>query len=217
MNFLLGWHMLDIFFLLIGCYFVIKGAFRGFVGEVLSFGGLILSAYVGFRHSEALGSLLGSAAGFSKEVAQVLAVVLVWIALSIFFGLLRRILKKVIDFASLGGINRVLGIIIGLLKTVIVIYMVLIGGLLLAPVVEPTWMARSDVLIYAGRGWPEVRQILTDIGALPKKTELPNGTLEQILRPYRKGNGVIRGMDETSRRLRGDTAYIRGEKGIDLL
>lgn len=218
MNFLLSWHMLDIFFLLLGCYFVIKGAFRGFVGEALSFGGLILSVYVGFRHSDTLGTLLGSASGLSKEVAQVLAVILVWLVLSIIFGLLRRILKKVIDFASLGGIDRMLGILIGVLKTIIVIYVVLIVGLLLAPVVEPTWMARSDVLVYAGREWPQVRRTLINVGALPKRTELPDGTLEQILRPYRRGNGSIPGMDEDGlSRLRSDTADARREKRTGLL
>lgn len=193
MSFFADWHILDIFFLLLGCYFVIKGAFRGFVGEILSFGSMILSAYVGFRHSDTLGSLLGRAAGLNRQVAQLLAVVVAWLIVSIVFAVLRRILKRIIDFASLGGIDRILGILIGTLKTLVVVFVVLAGGLLLAPVVEPTWMSRSDVLVYAGRKWPEVRRLLIDIGALPKRTELPDGTLEQILRPYRRGNGSIPG------------------------
>lgn len=214
MSFFVNWHILDIFFLLLGCYFVIKGAFNGFVGEALSFGSMILSAYAGFRHSDALGSLLGRAAGLNREVAQVLAVVMVWLIVTIVFAVLRRILKKIINFASLGGIDRMLGILIGVLKTLIVVFAVLVGGLLLKPVVRPTWMSRSDVLVFAGRKWPEVRRLLINIGALPKRTELPEGTLEQILRPYRRGNGTIPGSGTGKGRPRGNTVYNKKEKGI---
>lgn len=193
MSFFLGWHLLDIFFLLLGCYFVIKGAFRGFVKEALSFGALIVTVWVGFRHSDTIGVLLGRTTGLNKEVAQVLAVVLVWLVISIIFSIIQRIMERVIEFTSLGSINRILGILTGLLKTTIVIYIVLVGGLLLAPIVEPTWMAQSDILVYSGRKWPEVRRMMIDIGALPKSTELPDGTLERILRPYRRGDGALPG------------------------
>lgn len=190
MNFLIGWHMLDIFFLLLGCYFVIRGVFRGLVGEALSLGGLILSIYTGFRYSETLGRTLGSAVGLNKEVACVLSLVLVWLTISIIFSVLRRILRSVMDIASLGSLDRILGIFCGLFKTITVLYAVMIGGLLLSPIVEPTWMSHSDALICAGRKWPEVRRLLLDFGVLPPRTDLPDSTLEQIMRPYRRENRV---------------------------
>lgn len=214
MSFFMSWHMLDIFFLLLGCYFIIRGVFRGFAGEILSFGGLIVSVYIGFRHYEALGGLLGSAAGLGKEVAQVLAVILVWLVISILFGVLRRVLKKILDFASLGGIDRIFGILIGFLKTVIVVYMVIIGGLLLAPVVEPTWMAGSDALIYAGRKWPEVRQLLISCKVLPERAGLPGGTLEQILRPYRRGIGAPSGYQVRTEADNGERLDTGGAVGL---
>lgn len=190
MSFLIGWHMLDIFFLLLGCYFVIRGVFRGLIGEALSLGGLILSVYIGFGHSDVLGRMLGSAVGLNKEVAQVLAIILVWLVMSIIFSILRRILRGMVDFASLGGLDRILGVLCGLLKTFVAVYAVMIGGLLLAPITEPTWMSQSDALVFAGRKWPAVRQLLLDVGVLPSRTNLPDGTLEQILRPYRRGDGL---------------------------
>jgi len=182
--------MLDVFFVLLGCYFVIRGGVRGLVGEIMSLGGLLFSVYVGFRYSDTLSGLLGSATGLNRTVAQILAVIAVWLVMSILFSVLRRILKSIIGFASLGGVDRFMGIIVGLLKTVIVIYAVIIAGLLLAPVVEPVWMLHSDSLMFAGRRWPEVRRLLIDYGALPHGEELPDGTLEQILRPYRNRENV---------------------------
>ena len=109
--------------------------------------------------------------------------------------------KSLLSAISLSGIDRLLGIFSGLLKTFVAVYVVLIGGLLLAPVVEPTWMTESDVIRYAGRQWPEVKQILVDFNLLPNAESLPDGTLEQILRPYRNGEsgpeGYVPGSDRT--------------------
>lgn len=183
---MVGWHLLDIFFMLLGCYFVISGVFRGFVGETLSLGGLILSVYLGFRYSEMLGGLIGRTAGLNRTVAQIVAAVAVWLVVSILFSLLRRGLKKIMDLANLSTFDRVLGILCGLTKTVVVIYAVLIGGLLLTPVVEPSWMSHSETLLFAGRYWPAARRLIIGSGALPRAGELPDGTLEQLLRRYRR-------------------------------
>lgn len=102
--------------------------------------------------------------------------------------MIRCALKGVISAVHLGFVDKLLGIFSGLLKTVILVYVVLVGGILLAPVVNPTWMTDSDALRYAGRNWPAARQILIDFDILPDATEFPSGTLEQILRPYRRGD-----------------------------
>lgn len=192
---IIGWHALDIFFILLGCYFVIRGCFRGFVGEILTFAGFLCSLYVSFKFSGTLGGLLGRTTGLNIAVSQVLAIILVWLAVSLIVGMLRRILKTIVSAVSLGGIDRLFGIFCGLAKTVLVIYVVLVGGLLLAPVVEPTWMSQSEALNFAGRKWPEVRRFLMDMNVLPAGAELPDGTLDQILRPYRDGEARPRGFD----------------------
>ena len=84
-----------------------------------------------------------------------------------------------------------------MIKSVIVVYVVITGGLLLAPVVTPTWMSQSDILRYAGRSWPQFRAMFIDLNLLPEGTTLPDGTLEQILRPYRTGGGGPEGYDPT--------------------
>ena len=117
-----------------------------------------------------------------------LAVIVVWLAITLLTAMVRCALKGVISAVHLGFVDKLLGIFSGLLKTVILVYVVLVGGILLAPVVNPTWMTDSDALRYAGRNWPAARQILIDFDILPDATEFPSGTLEQILRPYRRGD-----------------------------
>lgn len=198
---LVGWHLIDIFFILLGCYFVIRGCFRGFVGEVLTLVGFFLSIYVSFKFSGKFGYVISAFTGINESVSQLAAIILVWVFISIIVAVIRTMVKSLLSAISLSGIDRLLGIFSGLLKTFVAVYVVLIGGLLLAPVVEPTWMTESDVLRYAGRQWPEVKQILVDFNLLPNAGSLPDGTLEQILRPYRNGEsgpeGYVPGSDRT--------------------
>jgi len=192
---------LDIFFIVLGCYFVIRGCMRGFVGEILTFAGFILGGYLSFRLSGPLGNTLAHSINTNKYAAQLLAIVIVWLGFSLLVAVLRRAMRGILRAVHLGGVDRVLGIFTGLLKTAIVIYVFLIGGLLLAPVKNPSWMTSSDTLRFAGRQWPAVRQVLVDFKLLSNASELPDGTLEQILRPYRTGdkgpNGYEPGKDRT--------------------
>ncbi len=181
------WYFLDFFFIVLGCYFVIRGCFRGFVGEVLTLAGFFCSLYISFKFSGKLGDLISAFLGINESVSQLTAIITVWITIAVFVSLIRKVMKGLISAINLSGFDRLLGIFSGLLKTFIAVYVVLIGGLLLVPAVDPTWMTKSDIIRYAGRQWPEVKQILLDFDILPNASSLPDGTLEEILRPYRTG------------------------------
>lgn len=208
---LVGLHLIDIFFILLGCYFVIRGCFRGFVGEVLTLVGFLCSFYVSFKFSGKFGDLISAFTGINESVSQLVAIIIVWLVISIIVAVIRKMMKSLISAISLGGIDRLLGVFSGLLKTFVAVYVVLIGGLLLAPVVEPTWMTESDMIRYAGRQWPEVKQILVDFNILPNAETLPEGTLEQILRPYRTGESGPEGyMPNSDRTLIGTIFQEQG-------
>lgn len=168
---------------------------------MLTFVGFIFGGYFSFKMSGPVGRFLLSTVHTNKYAAQLLAIVIVWLAISLLVAICRRAMRGILKAASLGGLDRILGIFTGLLKTVIVIYVFLIGGLLLAPVKNPTWMTSSDALRFAGRQWPSVRSMLIDSKLLSNANELPDGTLEQILRPYRTGEqgpqGYEPGKDRT--------------------
>lgn len=178
----------DIFFVVLGFYFIIRGCFRGFAGEVLTLTGFLAAIYISFKFSSMFGGVLAVAAGINLQVAKLLAILIVWLVITLSVAMLRMTIKKMLTAARLGWIDRLLGFFSGLLKTTVVVYVVLIGGLLLIPVLNPIWMTDSSMLRYAGRQWPEVRNILIDFDVFPNADELPDGTLEQILRPYRTGN-----------------------------
>lgn len=201
---LIGWNALDICFIILGCYFVIRGCFRGFMGEMLTLAGFFCSIYISFKFSSRLGHLLEHLTEINPAVAKLLAIIIVWLAISLSVALLRKMMKGILSAISLGGIDRMLGVLSGIIKIYIVVYVVLIGGLLVAPVLNPTWMTKSLAVSYAGRHWPEVRQILLDFNLLPDAKNLPEGTLEHILTPYIKGGS---GYDAYLPRRTGNVSY----------
>jgi uncharacterized membrane protein required for colicin V production len=189
----MGLCLLDIFFILLCCYFAVRGAFRGFSGEVILLIGFFAAFYVSLHFADSFGAVLGGLLGTNPGPSRIIAITVLWIAVFLLAAFLRRLMRGLLSAVSLGGIDRFFGIVAGVIKAVIVVYLVLIAGFLAEPVLSPEWMGKSDVLIHAGRHWPKVRGYLTDFGALPEECTLPDGTLEQELRRYRRGLGDPRG------------------------
>lgn len=191
---LFGLGFLDIFFIVLALYFIVRGMFRGFLGEVITLAGFAASFYLSFHYSGAAGHIFSSASGVNLYIAQAVAAALIWIAVTMAAAVLRMIAKKLAGAARLGAVDKLLGLFSGVIKTVVVVYVVITAGILLAPVANPTWMSKSDVLRYAGRCWPQFREMFIDLNILPEGTSLPDGTLEQILRPYRTGSDGPEGL-----------------------
>ena len=196
----LGFGCWDIFFIVLAAYFIVRGVFRGFVGEVITLAGFIASFYFSFHYSGELGRIVASSAGLNVHIAQAVAAAFIWVAVSIVAATLRMLAKSLIGAARLGAADKLLGLLSGAIKSVVAVYVVMTAGILLAPVLSPTWMSESDILRYAGRCWPEFRAMFIDLNILPEGTTLPGGTLEEILRPYRTGGDGPEGYSPESGR-----------------
>jgi len=185
---LFGFHPLDIFFAVIALYFIIRGCRRGFAGEIISLAAFVCAFVFSLKWSSEIGGIVEFSWGINKYFSQVLAIILIWFVIMLIAMLLRLILKQAISAIHLGSLDTLLGIFSGFLKFSLVVYCFLIAGLILTPVFNPTWMTNSDVIRYAGRHWPVVRKVIVDRQLMSNAEKLPDGTLEQILRPYRTGN-----------------------------
>ena len=102
---------------------VIMGLMKGFVKQMASIVGLIAGLLLMARAlfgivAERLAPVLGT----STTVAQVLAFILIWVAVPLGFAFVASLLTKALDAVHLGWLNRWLGSGLGALK-----YMILIG------------------------------------------------------------------------------------------
>lgn len=182
-----GFHPIDIFFALLAVWFVVRGCMRGFAGECISLAGFVLAFFLSFKYSASLASVFSSSAGINGCVAQLLAAVCIWLAVVLLAAVLRRLMKSILSAVKLGFLDTLLGVCSGIFKSVAVLYCFIIAGFLLTPVCSPTWMTNSDLLRYAGRHWSSVRKFIVSNELCAHAEQLPDGTLEQILRPYRTG------------------------------
>ncbi|MEG2183872.1 MAG: CvpA family protein, partial [Cloacibacillus sp.] len=60
-----GWNYWDLFILILGCYFIIRGCCRGFVGEVITLAGFLASFYLSFHYCGAMSGIIAHSMGIN--------------------------------------------------------------------------------------------------------------------------------------------------------
>ena len=98
---------------------VIQGLMKGFVKELASILGLIAGLLVARALFATAAERLAPMLGTSITVAQILAFVLIWVAVPIGFAFVASLLTKALDAMHLGWMNRLLGSGMGALKSMI--------------------------------------------------------------------------------------------------
>lgn len=99
----------------LGIGFII-GIIRGFVNETISILMVLVAIYCSKWLTPIAKSMLEGVLGFSSQKANLLSFVLVFVGIFVVFKFLSKSLTALAQAASLGGLNRILGAIIGTLK-----------------------------------------------------------------------------------------------------
>ena len=116
---------LDFVILAILLGFVAKGLFRGLLKEVCSLAGLFLGAFLAFRYHGHLADSLSNHIALSVEVAVATTFTFLFLAtIMVFYGL-GFFLSRVIKLLFLGGINRLVGGVFGLVQGVVLLAIIL--------------------------------------------------------------------------------------------
>ncbi|MDR0961069.1 MAG: CvpA family protein [Mediterranea sp.] len=118
--------ILDIIILILLCIGLVRGAWKGFVRQLAGILGFIvgliaakmLYVYVAEHYFVQLTN--------SMTMAQILSFVLIWIAVPLLFALIAALLTRALEAMALGGLNRLLGAVLGVLKYLLFVC-VLIG------------------------------------------------------------------------------------------
>ena len=104
---------LDIVFIVLISAAAIRCAFKGFVAEVMSFAALILGVVAAVFFSKAGATLIDTYIGFSNW-NQIIAFLIIFVAVYLFVKLLEGILHRLFDKIHLEKLDRVLGFFLGL-------------------------------------------------------------------------------------------------------
>jgi membrane protein required for colicin V production len=110
---------LDIFLGLFLIYGLIRGFWNGFIIELASFVSLLLGVYVAIKFSFLMQTSISKYVSWNPKTIQIVAFIVTFILVVIGVSILAKLLTKIINFASLGIVNKLAGSFFGLLKMVL--------------------------------------------------------------------------------------------------
>lgn len=113
---------IDIVFLIIIGAGAILGLFKGFIKQLATIAGLIVGLIAAKSLYLSLAEKISPMLDDSMTVAQIISFVAIWIAVPLAFLLVATLLTKAMAAISLGWLNRLMGLLLGALK-----YLLLIG------------------------------------------------------------------------------------------
>jgi membrane protein required for colicin V production len=148
-------NVVDLLVLAVVAISGLLGLSRGLVREFLGLGSWLLAGYGAYRLSPALTPMMQSAIG-DPDIAGPAAFALTFVLLLIALSLLANLVGRAVQVSALGGLDRTLGLVFGVLRGALVLIAAYIPlALLLPPEKWPPAAihARSVPWIYAGAVW----------------------------------------------------------------
>ncbi|MDO4218388.1 MAG: CvpA family protein [Synergistaceae bacterium] len=191
--------MLDTLLIFLCLYFTIRGISRGFIGEVMSNVGYIAACYFTFHFFSDAGMLLETAIGMNFFLANILGAIAIWFLTTLVVFLVKKILHGAVVSVRLGALDRLLGMLAGVVKTLLLVYLLIILGVNAAYYASPNWMTNSVIMMRFGDYLPRVTGTLKATGLLPENTSVPDTTLSDFILNYNQEN-LTEKTDKTIRR-----------------
>lgn len=116
---------LDLFILAVLLVGLVKGWMSGLLRQVVSIAGFFVGLLVATMLYSAFGEWLAPCIGTDVSVGRALAFVLLWLGIPVVLLWIAHILTKTVEVICLGGLNRLGGACIGLLKYMMILSCVL--------------------------------------------------------------------------------------------
>lgn len=117
---------IDIVFAILLSFAVYKGLKNGLFVEVASLIALVAGIYLAIKFSSLVGSVFSEfVSSWSPKYIEITAFIITFLLVVIGIHLSAKILTKLTDFAFLGWINKLAGVVFSLLKTILALSVVL--------------------------------------------------------------------------------------------
>ena len=114
-------NMFDVVVLILVAYGLISGFKKGFIVEISGMIALGVGITGTFKFSENLGNYLVIYIDWEPEIIQIVSFILLFIGIVYVISILAKMLTKALKIILLGGINRLLGALFGILKWMLIL------------------------------------------------------------------------------------------------
>jgi len=118
-------NWLDIILLLLMAGGVVSGFKNGLIGEIASLAALVFGIWGAVKFSGWTGQQLTDL-GIQSQYMHIIAFVVTFIVIVILIQVLAKFLNKTLESLALGFVNRLAGIVVGILKSVLILSVLLL-------------------------------------------------------------------------------------------
>jgi membrane protein required for colicin V production len=118
-------NSIDVFIIIFIAFFFVRGLFRGFVIELTALIGLILGYFVAISYVGIISTfILINFPDLPASAVKIVLFAILFIATNVVLKLVAQMVTKTLKFAMLGWLNRWLGGVFAILKSVIILCIV---------------------------------------------------------------------------------------------
>ena len=132
--------VLDIILILLLLFGLVRGFMRGLFVELASLIALLAGVYGAIHFSNYAATFLENHVEWEQKYVSAVAFAITFIVIVLVITLAGKALTKLADFAMLGIVNKILGALFGLMKTVFILSIVLV----VIEKINPTILLISD-------------------------------------------------------------------------
>ena len=119
--------LVDIAILVILCFFLLKGVFRGLLREICSLLGLVLGGVFAFTFHLPLAQLLQDTFNLPAQLCVWGSFLAIFMLIVVLFAVIGFVLNRFVKLIFLGGFNRLAGAIFGIIQGVVVLSMIVLA------------------------------------------------------------------------------------------
>lgn len=118
-------NIVDIILAVILLYGIIRGFFRGFFAEFASLVGFIAGIYGAIHFSHFLSDYLANKVTWNLHLLNLVAFAVTFILIAFSISLAGKFLTKIVNFAALGILNKLIGAAFGFIKIAFIVSVIL--------------------------------------------------------------------------------------------
>lgn len=120
-------NIIDIILLICFIPAVIQGIRKGFISQVISIISLVLGIWMSARFASLVSTWLAQWITASGQILEIVAFALILVVVFLVLGALGKLLEATIKLIMLGWLNKLLGVVFAVLKTVLIVGLVIMA------------------------------------------------------------------------------------------
>ena len=159
----------DLVMIVVLVFFIWRGFIRGFSGEIISFVGFFVAIFCAWNFLDPAVELFRRflpSLTLDDTIVSIICGVVIFFGVEIIFALIGGVISYAVKVAELTITDHVLGIVIGILKTFVIIVFIYAVVASFPGLVPDETLEKSYCMKAASFVWPPLRDTLTEMGIL---------------------------------------------------